>query len=120
MTPKPNGDFTSTLTALRQGETLAALDAELAALTKAVTERKRPGTLTLTLKITPNARRGVRVLDDVVARPPKEDRAETFFYANAEGQLLRNDPDTPDLPGLVVVPTTQPAPITLSQQPASA
>jgi len=100
----PAGNFIAMLQGKTGGVSLHELDRELAEVVKAVRATGKPGTLTYTLKIKRNAKRGMRIVDDVKTKIPQEDIGESFFYTNEHGALLRNNPDGPDLPGLVAVP----------------
>ncbi|MBS0229474.1 MAG: hypothetical protein JSS23_12390 [Proteobacteria bacterium] len=111
----PEGHFIAMLTGKSGGVTLHDLDIKLAAAVRACLETGRPATLTYTVKIKQNARRGVKVLDEAKLKLPEEEKGESFFFANAFGCLMRNNPEGPDLPGLVVVvPEDQATPIKIS------
>lgn len=98
----PEGHFVEMLRGKAGGVSIAELDDKLARVVRACVETGRPATLTYTLKVKKNARRGVRILDDVKVKLPEEERGESFFFTAESGRLLRNNPEGPDLPGLVV------------------
>ena len=101
-----SGTFIACLQGLQAGTSLAVLDHELTELVKAVRATRRKGKLTLTISVRPNAKAGVKVLDEIKTTPPKEEASESFFYTNDAGQLLQNNPEGPDLPGLALVADT--------------
>lgn len=109
MTPSANppapteGAFIACLQGLQAGTSIDKFDYELAELVRAVRATKRKGKLTLTLTIRPKAKGGVMVLDNIKASPPKEEDAESFFYTDDAGRLLQNNPEGPNLPGLVIL-----------------
>lgn len=92
--------FTDTLTDLRAGEAHAELTDQLRELVLRVRETGRPGSLTLTLKVK-NASKGAGaalvIQDDIKVKLPVAEKGETFLFADAEGQLQRNDPRQPRL-----------------------
>lgn len=100
--PEPEGHFIEMLRGKAGGVSITELDEKLARAVRACIETGRPATLTYTLKVKKNARRGVRILDDVKVKLPEEERGESFFFAAETGRLMRNNPEGPDLPGLVV------------------
>lgn len=105
--PAPaEGAFIACLQGLQAGTSLATLDHELTELVKAVLLTRRKGKITLTISVRPNAKHGVKVLDESKITMPKEDSSESFFYTNADGQLLQNNPDQAEL---ALVADTNPA-----------
>lgn len=91
--PEVSGHFIAMLQSKTGGVTLTSLDAELASLVKQVRESGRPGKLTYTLKVSRNAKAGVKVEDDIKMTPPKPEADVSFFYVADNGALLRNDPN---------------------------
>lgn len=77
-----------------------ALDDDLTLALQEVAEQVvlhgRGGALTLKLKLVTKGD-GVVVSADVVAAPPKTDRA--IFYFARDGELTRRDPNQPQIPG---------------------
>lgn len=99
--PEPE-PFTRTLHAIRGGALHAELTDELAALTEAVMETGKAGTLTLQIKVAKASKAGghqMLVTDLVTSKPPRPDRGESFFFYDAEsGGITRHDPLQPELP----------------------
>ena len=107
--PPSAGAFIACLQHLQAGSSLVALDHDLTELVRTVLATRRKGKITLTLSVRPNAKHGVKVLDECKLTLPKEEPSESFFFTNADGQLLQNNPEGPDLPGLTLVADTSPA-----------
>ena len=91
--PAVAGNFLALLQGKTGGVTLLDLDYQLADLVRQVQETGRAGTLTYKVKISPNAKRGVRIDDAVDIKAPKADVGTTFFFVGRDGALLRNDPN---------------------------
>lgn len=109
--PKPpasGGNFIAMLQGKTGGVTLPKLDSRLAELVEKVQETGKAGTLTYKLKIVPNAKRGVRLLDNVQTKLPEEEEGVSFFWIGQGGALLRNDPNQTELP-LRILPEEGPA-----------
>jgi len=81
-----------------------ALDDELPAAMNEVVEQVtllgRKGTITLKLAVTPQATGVVVVTDDVIAKPPKEDRPGAVWFVDRDSNLSRNDRSQPTLPSM--------------------
>jgi hypothetical protein len=95
---EPN-PFNQVLLDIRQGSLHAELSEHLQELVATVAEREKPGTLTLTLKVSPAGRKTQQyeIADDVTVRPPKPERGSSLFFA-LDGNLSRSDPRQPELP----------------------
>lgn len=91
------------LRSLRRGNAIADLDDALAQLVASVRETGKAGTLTLKLRVEPADKdsRTVFVTDEIASKLPKREPGKSIFYIDHQGRLTRNDPDQPDLPGLV-------------------
>ena len=90
--------FTDVIGALENGRAFDDLNEQLGEVVNAVREHRKPGEITLTLKITPNGEHAVSVMSNIKSRAPEAARGVTTFYADAAGNLLRNDPRQPKLP----------------------
>ena len=92
--------FAATLQEIRKGELVVELADLMRGLVAGVIEVGKPGTLTLTIKVKPAARRDEAVIveDDVVVKQPRPDRPASIFFASAEGDLSRHNPNQPELP----------------------
>jgi hypothetical protein len=90
------------------GVTIPQLDRELAMLVQKVQCAGRAGTLTLKIKVSPNAKRGVRIEDEVSVKEPKMETGVSFFFTDASGTLLRNDPNQSEM-NFTTVADEQPA-----------
>ena len=106
--PKPtepvNNTFISVINNLRKGKLLTEVSEQLQALTQAVMEHRRPGKLTLTIKIAPQGDGDVVVLtDDVEIKAPKTTPTGSVFYTTDDGLLSRDDPNQKEMALGVVV-----------------
>jgi hypothetical protein len=63
----------------------------MAAVVQAVHETKKPGSLTIKIKVEPKGRT-VMLTDTVDAKVPDFDREVTIYYPDAAGGLHREDP----------------------------
>lgn len=105
-----SGHFVAMLQAKTSGTTLADLDIKLAELVRDVRETTKPGKITLTIKVVPNAKKGVTIEDDLTVKPPKADTGKSFFYATENGTLVKNDPEQREMEFQTVPDDRAPAP----------
>ena len=91
-TPPTEGGFIAMLQQKAGGVALADLDQALAEVVQRVLGTHRKGSLTLKVIVKPNAKRGVKVIDELKVELPKEETSESFFFAGDHGELLKNDP----------------------------
>lgn len=96
--PAPAGNFIALLQGKTGGVMLADLDEQLAQLVRTVQTTRKSGTLTYKVKITPNARAGVKIDDELSLKEPKAEAGVSFFFADENGALLKNDPRQTTLP----------------------
>lgn len=87
--------FCRTIGELRRGQTVTEASSDLAELVKKVQETGRPGELILKLKIRPSADgESVGIEDEVSTKMPrKAKKATTFYYADDDGSLSRENPN---------------------------
>jgi hypothetical protein len=91
--PAPSGGgFIAMLQQKAGGVALADLDQALADVVARCILSHKKGSLTLKITIKPNAKRGVKVTDELKVDLPKEETSESFFFAGEHGELLKNDP----------------------------
>jgi hypothetical protein len=78
------------------------LGEELAAVTAAVIEHQKKGSVTVTLTVAPTKDDpgAVVISDEVKAKVPKATPLPSRFFSNEEGVLSRRDPRQPELTGL--------------------
>lgn len=94
-TPEPphRRPFAAFLTEHRKGALHAELSEALADVVLAVVDYRKQGTLTLTIKVTPNPDgMTVTVSDDVKATPPRADRGAALWFSDERGNLTRKNP----------------------------
>lgn len=90
--------LTDVLGELENGYLLKELTSKMYEIVRAVREVRKPGALTLKLKITPTGRGSVELDAKLDANIPEHDRPTTTFFMADDGTLLRNDPNQPRLP----------------------
>jgi len=95
--------FCEILGEISGGMLASRLSDELADLSAAVAATSKAGTLTLTVKLTPNGVNSVFVTGDVKAKAPADTMPKSIFFTTSSGDLLRNDPDQPELPNIRAV-----------------
>jgi hypothetical protein len=100
--------FASWLQDQRGGGLHGELTDELADLVTAVREHDKPGTLTLTITVKPNAD-SFFVSDEVKVKAPRAERGSSLFFADDTGNLMRRDPRQPELPLREVPDRAEPA-----------
>jgi hypothetical protein len=84
--------FVEWLATYKKGETDGELTHELRTLIEAVQETGKPGTITLTLRVSRKGERQVNVIEDVKVKTPQHDRSETIYFVDQHLNLQRNDP----------------------------
>jgi len=89
--------FAQIVSVLRGGRTQSELDDAIQSVVEDVKEHRKAGSVTVTLKITPNGDT-VLVSDQVKAAIPQEQRSNTVFFTDDHGNLLRRDPRQSELP----------------------
>lgn len=99
--------FAAFLAEHAKGVTHSELTEQLAAVVTAVRDTGKPGALQLTIKIRPmKSNDEVLLVSDVVrATIPKPDKSDSVFYADDAGNLVRDNPNQPDIPGIREVVT---------------
>ena len=95
--------FAAFLQQQRNGGLHGELSDALAELVNAAQETQKPGTITLTVKVTPSKDgETVVVTDKLVSKLPEGDRGAAIFYVEGDGNLVRENPRQIKLPlGLV-------------------
>lgn len=88
--------------AQRKGKCLIEAQACLQEMVKSVLDTGRKGSISIRLEIEPGAEPGTVVLrDDVIPKVPKKSKTSSTFYADDSGALHREDPNQPELPGVI-------------------
>lgn len=95
--PLVDGSFMRTLQSYRKGEILSELSAALRRVTEAVSNTKKPGSITLTVKITP-AGEVYAFMPEVTVKLPREPKLSAMFYLDYQFNLVREDPNQRVLP----------------------
>lgn len=102
--------FADILRQLQSGRTWNELQDSLHEVCQAVATHRKPGEITLKLKITPNGETTVLVHDEIKVKAPEPPRANTLFFMTSDGGLVRDDPNQPDLPLREVATETETTP----------
>jgi hypothetical protein len=99
-TAAPLNPFASWVQEQRGGLLHSELSEKLAEVVAVVNDLGKPGTLQLTIAISPasGVKGAVVISEKVVAKPPEPDRDASLFYADQQGNLSRRDPRQPELP----------------------
>ena len=86
----------------RNGKLLNEAQESFQALVKAVSETGVKGRLTVSFDVNPGADEGtVIITDDVIPKMPRPKKASNVWYADENGNIHREDPKHPELPGVV-------------------
>lgn len=84
--------FVEWLEKYKKGEVDGELTHELRTLIEAVQETGKPGTVTLTIKVTRKGERQVTIIEDVKVKTPVHSRSEQIYFVDQHLNLARNDP----------------------------
>lgn len=105
--------FATYLTATNGGRTHTDLSEKLHELTEAVLRTGKAGTLTLTIKVDADNvdNRRLTSAELVVLKPPRGEARKSVFWADDDGNLIRNDPSQLDFGDLrpATAPEQRPA-----------
>ncbi|MFZ5719236.1 MAG: hypothetical protein ACOY5Y_07180 [Pseudomonadota bacterium] len=86
--------FTDVLRDMRKGRVVDAIGDELAEVVKAVLDTNKAGELTLKFKVKPQGKgdNAVIISADIKSKRPQGDLPDALFFADLDGDLLRDDP----------------------------
>ncbi len=98
-------NFADVLGNLEGGVTFNQINDQLQELVLAVTQHRKAGEMTVTLKVAPNGETAVSVIAAFKAKVPEASRGTSVFFVDGGGNLLRRDPRQPELPLREVVDT---------------
>ena len=99
--------FADVLNSLRRGKTHREAGNLLQELIREVQATGRQGSLTLKLKVSRN-KSGMLEIDDTLSTVlPKPDRDSSLFFADDDGNLSKDDPRQPEIPGIRVAGDNQ-------------
>lgn len=100
--------FPQVLNELRYGEVVQELTDKLNELVKAVENTRKGGEIVLKLKLVPTKSNGaIDIIDTIKASIPELPKGSSLFFATVEGNLVRNNPNQPELTGLRTVEVEQ-------------
>lgn len=91
----------------RGGDLQREVSQALNEVVEAVHETGRAGAVTLVVSVKPigkSAHRQLIVTDQVKIKKPEGDRGESIFFADDNHNLVRDNPNQPEIPGLREVP----------------
>lgn len=91
--------ITDVLREMRKGRIVEDATEALTELVKAVDATNKPGSLTLKLTVKPSKDGGwEKTLSAAISTSvPRPDLPDAVFFSNADGQLVRDDPDQREL-----------------------
>lgn len=100
--------FTDVLRDMRKGRVVEAAGVELAEVVKAVLDTNKPGKFTLELTVKPQGKgdNAVIVSAKTATKVPQADLPDALFFADLDGDLLRDDPTQHRMFADAVDPTT--------------
>jgi hypothetical protein len=85
--------ITDILRDIRKARVVDAASEELAALVRACLDTDKPGELTLKIKVKPRKNdNALTVSAEIKSKRPQADLPDALFFANLDGDLLRDDP----------------------------
>ena len=86
--------FTDVLRDIRKGRAVDTLTEELAEVVRAVLDTNKPGELTLKLKISPQGKGDNALIVSATSsqKIPRAKLPDGLFFADLDGDLLRDDP----------------------------
>jgi hypothetical protein len=88
----PMRPITDVLRDFRKGRLVDEATEQLAEIVRAATLHNKAGELTIKLKVKPTGHAEVELVAAVSCKVPRADMPKAIFYADAEGDLHRNDP----------------------------
>jgi len=91
-------NFADVLGSVEGGIAFNQVNDQLQELVLAVTQHRKPGEITVTLKVNPNGETAVSVTAAIKAKIPEAAKGVTIFFADGGGNLLRRNPNQPELP----------------------
>lgn len=98
-TPAINPAFIALLQQHRNGSLLNDVAAGVRAVIEAVQLAGKAGKITITFALIPSGTTGgIIIEDDVKVTLPKAPKQQSLFFADENGQLVRNDPRQRELP----------------------
>jgi len=101
--------FTHTINQLRYGQVAEEISEKLSECVEAARDTGKQATLTITLKLKPEANGAqVFITEDVKAKVPTFPREATIMFPTIDGNLQREDPRQTTLPGLKRVESDKP------------
>lgn len=92
--------FRDVLAEFAEGATEQELGEAMWDLVQRVQDTGKAGSLQLTIKVQPNGRGQIEVLDEVKLRLPEFSRPTTAFYTDRSGNVSRRNPAQPEIPGM--------------------
>lgn len=104
--------FAEVVNNLRYGALADELTAELMKLNRLCADSKKPGTLTLSIKLKPGNGGQMEVFDEVSVKQPKPARGSSIMFSTEDGYLQRTDPRQQTLPLRAVEHAPEPLRVT--------
>ena len=95
--PPVDGAFLRSLQNYRKGEILSELSDALRKVNEAVAAAKKPGTITLKVKVSPNGD-AYTYAPEVTVKLPMTPKPAAIFFMDDQFNLVREDPNQQSLP----------------------
>lgn len=110
-------DDLGVISRIGQGRLIERLAESLSAVADEVVATGKPGTVTLTLKVTTTEAGDamVQVTEQIARKPPTRAARGAFLYS-VDGELYAQDPRQPTMPGFRAVETPEPEVRTAAEQ----
>lgn len=103
-----DGAFLAVLQNHRRGAALSDLADAMREVTEAVQATGKAGVVTLKFKVRAAAKSGAMIVEDEIKTTlPKTEAEGSIFFADADGNLLREDPNQRTLPLRTVDPANE-------------
>jgi hypothetical protein len=99
--------FADIFNSLRRGKTHREAGNLLQELVREVQATGRQGSMTIRLKVSRNKSGMVEIDDTLTTVLPKPDRDSSLYFADDDGNLTKDDPRQPEIPGIRIAGTDQ-------------
>jgi vacuolar-type H+-ATPase subunit E/Vma4 len=100
--------FADILREIDAGEFYDKLSGQLSELVEAVVTERKPGELSLKIKVRPNGETSIQLMSESKVKVPERAVPPTIMFVGAGGILQRNDPRQAELPLRAIQPDDRP------------
>lgn len=85
-------DFLSVMSRIRDGAAAVECSEALREVVAACAETLKPGSLTITISVSPGGNGKVWIADKIGSAPPKAEKTRTLFFVDENDNLVRTPP----------------------------